>query len=52
MHAALHVHGGVGVDRDYPLHRHFLLARRLELTLGNAEVQLAELGRSLARDDA
>ncbi|RMH83794.1 MAG: acyl-CoA dehydrogenase, partial [Actinomyces sp.] len=24
VHAATHVHGGVGVDRDYPLHRHFL----------------------------
>ena len=21
VHAAVHVHGGVGVDRDYPLHR-------------------------------
>jgi acyl-CoA dehydrogenase len=46
----MHVHGGVGVDRDYPLHRYFLLARKLELTLGNAEEHLAELGRSLAAD--
>ena len=50
VHAAMHVHGGVGVDRDYPLHRYFLLARKLELTLGNAEEHLAELGRSLAAD--
>lgn len=48
MHAAVHVHGGVGVDRDYPLHRHFLLARELELTLGNGEEHLAALGRSIA----
>lgn len=48
VHAAVHVHGGVGVDRDYPLHRHFLLARQLELTLGNAEEHLATLGRSVA----
>ncbi len=48
MHAAVHVHGGVGVDRDYPLHRHFLLARQLELTLGNGEEHLAALGRSIA----
>ncbi len=48
VHAAVHVHGGVGVDRDYPLHRHFLLARQLELTLGNAEEHLATLGRSIA----
>lgn len=48
VHAAVHVHGGVGVDRDYPLHRHFLAARHLELTLGHAEEQLAELGRQIA----
>lgn len=48
VHAAVHVHGGVGVDRDYPLHRHFLLARWAELALGSAETQLANLGRLLA----
>ena len=48
VHAAVHVHGGVGVDRDYPLHRHFLAARQIELTLGHAEEQLAELGRQIA----
>ncbi len=48
VHAAVHVHGGVGVDRDYPLHRHFLLARWIELTLGHAEEQLRDLGRLLA----
>lgn len=48
VHAAVHVHGGVGVDRDYPLHRYFLMARQLELTLGNGEEQLVALGRSIA----
>ena len=48
VHAAVHVHGGVGVDRDYPLHRHFLAARHIELTLGHAEEQLAELGQQIA----
>ena len=48
VHAAVHVHGGVGVDRDYPLHRYFLAARHMELTLGHAEEQLAELGRQIA----
>ena len=48
VHAAVHVHGGVGVDRDYPLHRHFLAARHMEFTLGHAEEQLAELGRQIA----
>lgn len=48
VHAAVHVHGGVGVDRDYPLHRYFLMARQMELTLGNGEEHLAALGRSIA----
>ncbi len=48
VHAAVHVHGGVGVDRDYPLHRQFLAARHMELTLGHAEEQLADLGRLIA----
>lgn len=48
VHAAVHVHGGVGVDRDYPLHRFFLLARQLELTLGTGEEHLARLGRAIA----
>lgn len=48
VHAAVHVHGGVGVDRDYPLHRFFVLARQLELTLGNGEEHLAALGQAIA----
>lgn len=48
VHAAVHVHGGVGVDRDYPLHRYFVLARQLELTLGNGEEHLAALGQAIA----
>lgn len=48
VHAATHLHGGVGVDRDYPLHRYFLMARQLELTLGNSEEQLVTLGDLIA----
>jgi alkylation response protein AidB-like acyl-CoA dehydrogenase len=48
VHAAQHVHGGVGVDRDYPLHRYFLTAKQLELDLGGAAVSLVRLGRILA----
>ncbi len=50
VHAALHIHGGVGVDRDYPLHRHFLLHKQLELHLGSATPSLAALGRLIASD--
>jgi alkylation response protein AidB-like acyl-CoA dehydrogenase len=48
VHAAQHLHGGVGVDRDYPLHRYFLYAKHLELSLGGASQQLRTLGRILA----
>ena len=38
----------MGVDRDYPLHRYFLWAKQLELTLGGATPQLLKLGEILA----
>ena len=50
VHAAAHLHGGMGVDRDYPLHRYFLLAKQLELTLGGASRQLVALGGILAAE--
>jgi 3-oxocholest-4-en-26-oyl-CoA dehydrogenase beta subunit len=48
VHAAQHLHGGIGVDRDYPLHRYFLWAKQVELTLGGATAQLLRLGSLLA----
>jgi alkylation response protein AidB-like acyl-CoA dehydrogenase len=48
VHAAQHLHGGMGVDRDYPVHRCFLWAKSIELTLGGATAQLLKLGRSIA----
>lgn len=48
VHAAQHLHGGIGVDKEYPLHRLFLLAKQLELTLGGATQQLRTLGALLA----
>jgi 3-oxocholest-4-en-26-oyl-CoA dehydrogenase beta subunit len=39
-----HVHGGIGIDTTYPLHRYFLWAKQNELTLGSASQQLARLG--------
>ena len=47
-YAAIHLHGGMGVDVDYPVHRYYLWARQIELTLGSASRQLAELGTKLA----
>lgn len=48
VRATHHVHGGTGVDRDYPLHRLTQLLRRLEFTLGTATDHLSHLGRSMA----
>jgi len=50
VHAAVHLHGGVGVDREYPLHRYFLMTKHLELTLGGATEQLLQLGATLAAE--
>jgi alkylation response protein AidB-like acyl-CoA dehydrogenase len=50
VHAAQHLHGGIGVDRDYPLHRYFLWAKQLELSLGGATKQLRKLGAILAAE--
>jgi alkylation response protein AidB-like acyl-CoA dehydrogenase len=52
VHAAQHLHGGIGVDRDYPLHRYFLWAKHVELTLGGATPQLLKLGAILASEPA
>jgi alkylation response protein AidB-like acyl-CoA dehydrogenase len=46
--AAQHLHGGIGVDRDYPLHRYYLWAKWLQLALGGAHHHLLRLGRILA----
>ena len=47
-HADLHLHGGISIDLDYPIHRYFLWSKQLELTLGAAGPQLARLGHLLA----
>lgn len=44
VHGAQHVHGGIGVDVDYPLHRYFRAAKTAEHTLGTASPHLVALG--------
>jgi alkylation response protein AidB-like acyl-CoA dehydrogenase len=48
-HTAVHVHGGVGIDLEYPLHRYFTAAKQVEFTLGGATTQLRRIGAVLAR---
>ena len=47
-HTAVHIHGGVGIDTDYPLHRYFVAAKRTEFELGGATTQLRRIGAALA----
>jgi acyl-CoA dehydrogenase len=49
-HTAVHVHGGVGIDTDHPLHRYFVAAKRAEFALGGATEQLLRLGELLPAD--
>ncbi|SDT51455.1 acyl-CoA dehydrogenase family protein [Actinoplanes derwentensis] len=47
LHTAVHVHGGVGIDLEYPLHRYFLAAEKIEFQLGGATRQLLDLAEVL-----
>ena len=49
-HTAVHVHGGVGIDVDHPLHRYFVAAKRNEFELGAATAQLLRIGAALAAE--
>ena len=48
VHAAQHLHGGIGVDLDYPVHRTFRWAKQVELSLGGGTVHLRKLGALIA----
>ena len=48
VHITQHLHGGMGADITYPVHRYFLWGKQIELLLGGASALLAELGDTLA----
>ncbi len=48
VHATQHLHGGLGADVSYPIHRYFLWGKQIELLLGGPSVQLARLGAAIA----
>lgn len=50
-HMAQHVHGGIGVDITYPIHRFLFWSRALNVLLGGTEHHLARLGDWLADND-
>lgn len=45
-----HLHGGIGIDLDYLVHRYFLWSKTLELQLGGGPETLARLGRNMAEN--
>ena len=47
-HTAVHVHGGIGIDVTYPVHRFFVAAKQHEFALGGATAQLRRIGGVLA----
>ncbi|ORW98156.1 acyl-CoA dehydrogenase [Mycobacterium sp. IEC1808] len=51
-HTIVHIHGGVGVDTDHPVHRYFLAAKEIEFALHGATGQLRRIGRELAETPA
>ncbi|WP_327378441.1 acyl-CoA/acyl-ACP dehydrogenase [Streptomyces sp. NBC_01216] len=48
VQTAQHLHGGIGADTDYPLHRYHAWAKQLELALGPAAAHEEALGDLLA----
>lgn len=47
-YACQHLHGGIGIDVDYPLHRYFIWSSQIEHSLGCARDQLQRLGARIA----
>jgi acyl-CoA dehydrogenase len=48
VHATQHLHGGLGADISYPIHRYFLWGKQIELMLQGPSAELARLGSLLA----
>lgn len=50
-HVAQHVHGGIGVDLTYPIHRFLYWSRALGIALGGSAACLERLGDWLSDND-
>ena len=50
VHTAQHLHGGIGSDVEYPIHRFFLWSKQNELLFGGARQQAARLGAQLVSE--
>ncbi|MDG0978784.1 MAG: acyl-CoA/acyl-ACP dehydrogenase [Halieaceae bacterium] len=47
VHSAQHLHGGMGADLTYPIHRYFLRAKELEFSLGGGSKVIDRIGQQL-----
>ena len=52
VHITQHLHGGMGADIDYPVHRYFLWGKQIEDTLGGASAHARPTGRHARGGDA
>ncbi len=52
VHATQHLHGGMGADISYPIHRYFLWGKQIELLLGGPSAQLSQARRRHRRAGA
>lgn len=46
--ACQHLHGGIGADISYPVHRYFLWGIQISTELGGASQHLSRLGKLIA----
>lgn len=46
-HIEMHLHGGIGQDLEYPIHRYFLFAKQCERYAGSPVELTSEVGRHL-----
>lgn len=47
-HAAVHLHGGMGIATEHTIHRYFAFAKQIEFSLGGATSQSLAIGAQLA----
>jgi alkylation response protein AidB-like acyl-CoA dehydrogenase len=50
LHTCQHLHGGIGLDVTYPLHRYFAWGKQVAHLLGGAEDRLDSLGLLIAQE--
>ncbi|WP_431952200.1 acyl-CoA dehydrogenase family protein [Nocardia lijiangensis] len=50
-HTTVHIHASIGIFLEYPVHRYFVAAKRIEFTEGGATAQLRKLASASRRSE-